>query len=194
MKVCDDNSIRALEKGANSWLEESGQLAHSSDRGAQPCASRYAGIAQKVGRMFWEHEAAGSNPAARTRKQSQGGIAVAITQRRLNQLIRLIKEGREHEFYLWDEWRNPDHGVRAKVLKLDHFECQECRKRGRYRKATIVHHIKHLKDRPDLALSIFDGDERQLESVCKQCHEDLHPESQLQYKPTDLPVTEERWD
>lgn len=119
---------------------------------------------------------------------------MGITQKRLQQLILLIQQGREHEFYLWPEWRNEGYGVRAKVLKLDHYECQECKKKGRYRRATIVHHIKHLKNRPDLALSIYNGEERQLESVCKQCHEDLHPESQRQFKPAEKPVTEERWD
>ena len=142
--------------------------------------------------MLWEHVVVGSNPAARTitRKESN----MAITPRRLQQLIGLIQEGREHEFYLWPEWRNEDYGMRAKVLKLDHNECQECKKKGRFRPATIVHHVKHLKDRPDLALSIYDGKERQLESVCKRCHEELHPESQRQFKSAEQPVTEERWD
>ncbi len=119
---------------------------------------------------------------------------MAITQRRLRQLIELIQQGREHEFYLWPEWRNEAYGMRATVLRLDRYECQECKKKGRYRPATIVHHVKHLKNRPDLALSIFDGEERQLESVCKQCHEDLHPESQRQFASAVAPLTEERWD
>ena len=119
---------------------------------------------------------------------------MAITQRRLHQLIELIQQGREHEFYLWPEWRNEIYGIRAKVLKLDHYECQVCRRKGRFKRATIVHHVKHLKDRPDLALSIYDGKERQLESVCKSCHEDLHPESQRRYSPSLPPLTEERWD
>ena len=62
--------------------------------------------------------------------------------------------------------------------------------------ARIVHHVKHLRKRPDLALSIWDTDtgERQLISVCKQCHEELHPESQRQYRRFYAPVTVERWD
>lgn len=46
-----------------------------------------------------------------------------------------------------------------------------CKKRGLFRKATIVHHIKHLKDRPDLAL-----DENNLISLCGSCHDIVHPE------------------
>ncbi len=116
-----------------------------------------------------------------------------ISELRLKDLVKLIKAGREHEFYLWPEWRGPN-GARVQTLKYDHFECQACKRKGRYRRAVIVHHIKHLKDRPDLALSLFDGEERQLESVCKQCHEDYHPESKRQFKPIGIPVTEERWD
>ena len=117
-----------------------------------------------------------------------------ICKSRLRQLVALIKAGKEHEFYLWPEWRNPEYGARMKVLKLDNYECQICKSHGKYKRATIVHHVKHLKDRPDLALSVYDGQDRQLVSVCKQCHEDLHPESQRQFAPSSLPLTEERWD
>lgn len=86
--------------------------------------------------------------------------------------------------------------MRAHVLKQHNNECQICKSKGRYRKAVIVHHVKHLKDRPDLALSVYDPDtnERQLLSVCKRCHEDLHPEAQRQYAAVSEPITEERWD
>lgn len=117
-----------------------------------------------------------------------------ISECRLAQLVRLISEGREHEFYLWPEWRGEPDGLRDQVLRLDRFECQSCKRRGRYRKATIVHHIKHLRHRPDLALSVFDGDTRQLESVCKACHEAYHPESLRKIAAPKQPVTEERWD
>ncbi len=117
-----------------------------------------------------------------------------ISAVRLAQLIQLIADGKEHEFYLWPEWRREPDGIRAQVLRLDKHECQVCKRRGRYSKAVIVHHIQHLKDRPELALSIYDGDRRQLESVCKKCHEDYHPESQRQFTPKKPPVTEECWE
>lgn len=114
-----------------------------------------------------------------------------ITQAQLCRLLRLIQTGNEHLFYLWTDWRR----LRLDVLKLDNFECQICKtKYHRHRGAVIVHHVKHLKDRPDLALSIWDGDERQLLSVCKQCHEDEHPESKRQLDAPAQPVTAERWD
>lgn len=56
--------------------------------------------------------------------------------------------------------------------------------------------VRLLRDRPDLALSIYDPDTgaRQLISVCKDCHEMLHPEAQRQYRPRAAPLTPERWD
>ena len=85
-------------------------------------------------------------------------------------------------------------GLRREVLAVDNCECQECKRRGVYSKASIVHHVRHLRDRPDLALSVYDGDSRQLEAVCKRCHEGLHPDSQRQYAPPAPPLTPERWD
>lgn len=116
-----------------------------------------------------------------------------ITATRLRQLEQLLATGQEHRFYLWPEWE----ATRPEVLRLDKYECVYCReRRHRYRAAVIVHHVKHLRDRPDLALSIFDPDtgERQLVSVCKQCHEAMHPESFRRSAPAAVPITEERWD
>ncbi len=115
---------------------------------------------------------------------------MAISQARLVQLMALIERGREDLFYHWGEWRH----LRTKVLQMDHQECQLCRAKGRYRRAKIVHHVKLLRERPDLALSVWDNEERQLLSVCKTCHELLHPESRKQYAMRTAPVTEERWE
>ena len=115
-----------------------------------------------------------------------------ISPRRLAQLRALVAAGREAAFYWWPEWIR----LREDVLKLDHRECQICRARGKYRRATIVHHVKHLRDRPDLSLSVFDPDtgERQLISVCKSCHEEQHPEALRKFEPRKAPLTAERWD
>lgn len=117
---------------------------------------------------------------------------MGISAIRLAQLKRLIAQGREEAFYSWTEWQE----LRSEVLKLDRFECQNCKKAGRYRKARIVHHVKHLRDRPELALSVFDQEdgERQLVSLCKRCHEMEHPESQRQFRRVGAPLTAERWD
>ena len=118
-----------------------------------------------------------------------------ISQRRLKQLVALIAVGREDEFYSWPEWRGQE-GVRAAVLKIDRKECQHCKAKGKYRRGYIVHHVKHLRERPDLALSIYDEEtgERQLVTLCKLCHEEEHPESLRAVMPKAEAVTEERWD
>lgn len=110
----------------------------------------------------------------------------------LEKINALLLEDRENVWYNSAAWG----AMRATVLRLDHYECQRCRAHGRYRRAEIVHHVKHLKDRPDLALSLYDPDtgERQLMSVCKRCHEELHPESQRQFVLKKQLITAERWD
>ena len=115
-----------------------------------------------------------------------------ISPTRLDRLRRLIDAGQEARFYWWPAWQE----LRAAVLKMDNFECQICKARGRYSRGTIVHHVKHLRERPDLALSIYDPDtgERQLVSVCKRCHELEHPEALKKYEPRRPPLTAERWD
>lgn len=103
----------------------------------------------------------------------------------------LVDEGREHIFYCSKAWRR----IREQVLRLDNYECQMCKKEGRYSRGEIVHHIHHLKDYPDLALSIYDEEgKRNLITVCKHHHEQEHPESQRQYFPAKPKVTNERWD
>ena len=103
-----------------------------------------------------------------------------------------IETGQEHNFYNSRTWEK----CRRKVIALDRHECTRCAARGRYSRAELVHHVKHLRDRPDLALQIWDPDtgERQLVSVCKRCHDELHPEAMRQTMPAAMPVTAERWD
>ena len=111
---------------------------------------------------------------------------------RTEELAKLIEQGKEHSFYTSVLWGR----TRETVLKLDRYECQLCKAKGRYARAEIVHHVRHLKDRPDLALSIWDPEtgDRQLLSVCKACHEREHPESLVQFEPKAQPMTAERWD
>lgn len=116
-----------------------------------------------------------------------------ISDLQLVKLRRLIGAGRERDFYCWPAW----HRKRAEVLRLDNQECQRCKAQGRYTPAVIVHHVKHLKERPDLALSVLDPDtgERQLVSLCRACHESEHPERLADpWQPTKQPISAERWD
>lgn len=70
-------------------------------------------------------------------------------------------------FYRTYAWKKK----RIQIMARDRQACQECRKQGRYAKAEVVHHIKHLQEAPELALT-----DSNLEAVCKECHEKLHPE------------------
>lgn len=118
--------------------------------------------------------------------------ASGISALRLRQLQELLALGLSDRFYDWPEWA----AARDDVLRMDLGECQLCKARGRYRKAALVHHVQHLKDRPDLALSVFDPDtgRRQLVSLCRGCHEEQHPERMRRTAPKPEPLTEERWD
>ena len=119
------------------------------------------------------------------------GPVPVMTPEKLARLTAMLAAGRENVWYNSGDWQ----AVRDAVKRIDH-ECIICKAAGRHSATRYVHHVKHLRDRPDLALSIYDPDtgERQLICVCKQCHELLHPESQRQYRPSKTPVTAERWD
>ena len=112
-----------------------------------------------------------------------------ISGARLAQLTKMITDGDTKRFYDWTEWR----ALSQEVLALDNFECQRCKAHGRYSRAEIVHHVKHVKDRPDLALSVYDGHGRQLISLCRACHEAEHPERMRKSKYK-APFNIERWD
>ena len=120
------------------------------------------------------------------------GPVPVMTPDKLARLTALLAAGRENVWYNSGDWGR----VKEAVKQMDHCECLVCKAMGRHSPARVVHHVKHLRDRPDLALSIYDPDTgaRQLISVCKDCHERLHPESQRQYRPSKPPVTKERWD
>lgn len=75
-------------------------------------------------------------------------------------------------FYYSKPWR----AVRVRVLERDHGMCMLCMERFmrggvKPRTATVVHHILHLEDRPDLALDMDN-----LQSLCEICHNQQHPE------------------
>lgn len=86
-------------------------------------------------------------------------------------------------FYKSTIWINK----RKDILKRDHFECQRCKAKGRFSKAECVHHIKHLKNRPDLAL-----EDKNLLSLCNVCHNEVHPEK-LHHSDKHKFKNQERW-
>ena len=120
------------------------------------------------------------------------GPVPIMTPEKLTRLTAMLAAGRENIWYNSGDWG----AVREAVKQIDHSDCLICKAMGRRRAALVVHHVKHLRDRPDLALSIYDPDTgaRQLISVCKDCHEMLHPEAQRQYRLRTALLTPERWD
>ena len=99
-----------------------------------------------------------------------------------------------HSFYKWSRWEE----VRAEVLCADRYECQRCKlKYHRYRRASTVHHVNHLKARPELSLEMYyhnpatHQDERNLISLCHDCHEEVHG---WRVPGATDPLTVERWD
>lgn len=88
----------------------------------------------------------------------------------------LIRKNDLHDFYSSAEWKS----LAAMARQQQHNECQQCRKKGYYSPCEIVHHVKHVKKHPELALSIDN-----LECLCRNCHEEAHRQQSY--------VNEERW-
>lgn len=102
-----------------------------------------------------------------------------------------------HKFYTWGKWIK----TRKRVLAADRYECQRCKtKYKRFRKASTVHHINHLKVHPEIALDMFFTDplthekRRNLISLCHDCHEEVHDFRKQKKQSEEKIFTEERWD
>ncbi|SKA99822.1 HNH endonuclease [Caloramator quimbayensis] len=91
----------------------------------------------------------------------------------------LIKNNNIKAFYNSALWEH----TRQEVLSEQHYECQICKDKGVYTPAVTVHHIKFLRQHPELALT-----KSNLMAVCEECHFNIHhkqiPKEQL---------NEERW-
>ncbi len=83
-------------------------------------------------------------------------------------------------FYHTAAWKK----ARAAALRRDCGMCQDCMARFRTgagkrpRRATMVHHIIPLEERPDLALNLGN-----LISLCDECHNKRHPEKGQREQP-----------
>lgn len=118
-----------------------------------------------------------------------------MTQEQIDFVRACVRDGRVNEFYAWGKWKE----LRREILRQDKGECQECKKLGKYRRAVIVHHVKHLRIHPELALcktyiTPEGKEERQLISVCRECHESVcHPERMRKRRDKEKFWTEEKW-
>ena len=74
-----------------------------------------------------------------------------------------MKQGRA--FYQSKGWTRK----RARILRRDHYQCQEAKRYGEYREAVTVHHIFPLSEYPELALESWN-----LISLSNEYHNRMH--------------------
>lgn len=129
-------------------------------------------------------------PSQRLRKIRSFFVGGDMTQEQIDYVKKCIRED-IHRFYVWGPWKK----VRREVLQMDHGECQRCKAKKIYTKATTVHHVNYVKKHPDMALEIWyewhGVRKRNLVSLCHDCHEAVHGYRKPEKKET---LTEERWD
>ena len=102
----------------------------------------------------------------------------------IQQIKQEVLKGNVDALYKSKQWRLK----REDILNRDHYECQRCKRlHGKLRHASVVHHIVELREDVELML-----DDDNLESVCKKCHNELHPEKRIKYKRKRF-VNVERW-
>lgn len=122
---------------------------------------------------------------------------MTITEDQLERWIReLIREGRLDRFYKWHEWRE----LSDNIKRENNNECQLCKQRGKHRAARTVHHVKHVREFPRLAMSRTYTDEngkeqKQLIPLCEPCHNEQHPEKGRAIKGSNGKhfTNEEKW-
>lgn len=106
-----------------------------------------------------------------------------ITLQELRWLEGLIRQDKLKTFYDSALWKHR----RLEALERDNYECQECKRNGKYRRGKNVHHIKEVKDSPDLALTLDN-----LETLCIQCHNEIHDKRLKKDKRKPF-VSPEKW-
>ncbi len=116
----------------------------------------------------------------------------------------LIEKDELWRFYKSPQWIK----LKKEVLKANHYECAECRKKGIVTRYDVdadgnrtllstVHHVQFVRNHPELALSrtyTYKGKTYQnLIPVCKACHNKLHPEKHRKHNSELHFSNKERW-
>ena len=97
-----------------------------------------------------------------------------------DKLYDLTKRNQESkQFYSSTAWSK----ARELALIRDNYLCQSCLKKKRIRKAEIVHHIRELRDYPELGLELSN-----LISWCNKCHTTHHKSSEAKPQSTNKKV------
>ena len=76
-------------------------------------------------------------------------------------------------FYQTKAWKL----IRLEALARDNHLCQRHFALGQLRRAETVHHVREMEDYPELALDLAN-----LQSLCKACHNHLHPDRMFRSK------------
>lgn len=117
-------------------------------------------------------------------------------QRLVNWIEHLISLNQLDRFYHSKYFKK----VKKEVLSELHYECVKCKEKGKLtiiredkKRSGVVHHIKYVRDYPELALSKYYIDEegnkqRQLIILCNECHEIEHSRF-----AKNEPLNVERW-
>lgn len=168
------------------------------------CEKRQSSISPCIVAVRSLHQAAQKKNAGCRRCGSHYFIQTMTTQ----DIRQLIADGKLYSFYKSKEWLR----LKDQVLRDAHYECAICKSHGiitRYDVAesgaktllSTVHHVCHVREHPELALSRTYKDQvtgeikPNLIPVCKACHNRLHPEKIRWARRThdDRYDNQERW-
>lgn len=122
-----------------------------------------------------------------------GGVSISLnTMFTTEQIKKLISNNKLDVFYNDNYWRKLSHDVIAE----NHNECYRCAENHRVGRAILTHHVKPLKQFPELAYSRYYtdavGTHMQLMPLCYECHEREHKRGKF---AEDKGFTnDERWD
>lgn len=133
-----------------------------------------------------------------TRKHSSQGLGAfaflceVTVVLSIEKIRELIASGDMFAFYNDRYWRK----LSKKIIREHHKECLMCKAEHRLTRATLVHHVMHLREHPELAYSRTytdaDGKEHiQLMPLCHDCHERIH--NRGIYAKRSGYINEEKW-
>lgn len=116
---------------------------------------------------------------------------VKIMRYTADQIKQMFARGKKDIFYNSYEWRK----LSAEVRKEHHNECLRCAEKGKCSPSEIAHHVKPLRQFPDLAYEKIYFDENgeahmQLMPLCLECHNEIHGRT---YSNVNGFMNEEKW-
>ena len=99
------------------------------------------------------------------------------------QIRQLIADDRLDQFYKEWYWRT----LALRIIREHRKECQMCKAEHKLTRATLAHHVKHLRDYPELAY-----EPSNLMPLCHDCHERIH-ERGIYARERQRYTNEEKW-